>query len=289
MNIDELQIQFLQKIGDINPVFINEDRPSSFVVANYFNKAIKLYLQEKFLNVPSFEHRLVAIDSNLDELNDLITSGGVLYHASQPTTLNWNARAVRYRMPDDVLIPISLSALITRQEVIPMIDQLQFVKFVSRRQAEKIVSDSSNKVIHVTPVAFFEDEYFITVVGDAYVDEISANELVYLRKPYNLSFEYAEITGNTNLSVATIGTGVYFRAMSNLIYNGTAYAPGSKILKVAGQNTVTGASNLKVGYPWGETNTPDFPEYTHMKFVDMAVQLYINEAKLLLVQKQQSK
>ena len=41
MNLTELHIAFQQKIQDTNPIFEVTQRPTSFEVCNYFNKAIE--------------------------------------------------------------------------------------------------------------------------------------------------------------------------------------------------------------------------------------------------------
>ena len=295
MNIQELQIQFQQKIQDINKTFEFDERPDSYSIVNYLNKGINLYINDKYLSLPTYEQRLVLVDQNLDELNELITSDGNLYHEVAATNYNWGSRAKRYRLPDDCLFPISLTVTVTRTEVLPMINQLQFVEFVSRRQAERIISDTSDKVIHPKPVAFIDDEYYVMVVGDSYVSSITASKLVYLRKPYTLSLTYSELTNtDATIDISSIADNSYFRPMSSISYydgSGVAsFTAGSKVKKLAGYDSVTvvAVSNveMKVGFPWGETNVPDLAPLTHMKLVDLAVQLFVDEAKLKLVPKQ---
>src|SRR3972149_3987390 len=139
MNIEELQIYFQQKITDIDPSFESSQRPDSFSIVNNFNKALNFYIQEKYLNVKSYEERLIIIDNNLDEIAGLITSGGLLYHNKTKSGYNWDIRGQMYRLPDNCLSPISLTATVTRTEVLPMTDQKQFALFVNRKQAEKLI------------------------------------------------------------------------------------------------------------------------------------------------------
>jgi hypothetical protein len=289
MNINELQILFQQKIQDINPIFGLQDRPDTFTITNYLNKAIDVYL-DRYLSLPTFEQRLIAIDQNIDELSKLIDRSKTLSFAKPPTMLNWGTRSIRYRMPEDCLIPISLTANVTRSEVLPMTTQKQFVEFVSRKQAERLVSDTSNKVIYPKPVVFFEDQFYLIIVGDAFTTAITAGEFVYLRKPSKLSYDYAEITGLGTISISAIPSNTYFKALTTLYYISGNYESGSKILRYQPYPNVVSIDNepIKVGYPWGYTDTPEFPDYLHNKLVDLAVQLFIDEAKLKLVQKQTS-
>ena len=66
----------------------------------------------------------------------------------------------------------------------------------------------------------------------------------------------------------------------------TTFKPGDKVLKVAGYNTITyDDEQIVVGYPWGLTDTPDFPAYLHDSILDQAVSLFLEEAKLKLITK----
>lgn len=298
MNIVELQIQFQQKIQDINPIFGNEDRPSSFSIVNYLNKAIHFYIKEKYLSLPTFEQRLAMIDENYDEIKQLIVSdhllGNSATHTKQNTNLNWGTRSRQYRLPDDCLMPISLSVNVWRNEVVPMTSGIQFAKFVNRRQAERLISDNSDKTIHIRPLAFLENDYFLNIVGDAYVTDLEASELTYLRKPFDLSFEYTEYTSLTSsINVTSPPVGTYFRPLCDIVYDSVSYIAGSKVVKLAGVNTATvdpiDNTSLKIGYPYGLTDVPEIDNMSHMKIVDLAVSLFIDEAKLKLVPRQAAK
>jgi hypothetical protein len=293
MNLTELQILFQQKIQDTNPIFNVEQRPDTFTICNYLNKAIDRYLEKKFLSLPTFEQRLSAIDLNIDELHNLIVPNGSLTAPQDLTQYNWSTRGHRYRVPDDVLIPISLTCVVTRTEVYPMNGQVIFAEFMSRRQAEKLISHTADKVMYPKPIAVWEDPYYLMLIGDAYTTTITAANLTYIRKPFKLDHSYSELAsvGSGNLSITLIPTGTYFLAKSRLTYvnsggSSTPYNAGDKILKVSGQNTIAGgAEPIVVGYPWGLTDTPDFPAYLHDSIVDLAVSLFLDEAKLRLVPK----
>lgn len=293
MNIVEAQILFQQKIEDINPVFAREQRPDTFTIAEYFNKGVNQFLEKKYLSFPTYEQRLVMIDQNYDELSKLIIKSSTLTTERTLTGFNWGARGKKYRAPDNVLIPISLSCTLSRNEVYPMTSQNIFTKWVSRKQAERLISSSTDKVLHPQPVSFWEDPYYLYLIGDAYTTSITAGVLTFIRKPYKLNFDYAELTGveDNDLNINVIQDGTYFLAKSYCTYvdgSGTPanYEPGSKVLKVAGHATVQSLNTetVNVGYPWGNTDTFDFPDYLHEQLVEIAVSLFL-EAKLKLVQK----
>lgn len=293
MNLTELQILFQQKIQDTNPIFEVDQRPDSFSVCNYFNKAIDRFLEKKYLALPSFEHRLLAIDQNIDEIHDLIKPNGLLTASKDLTEYNWSTRGHRYRTPDDILIPISLPCTVTRTEVYPMTGQVLFADWMSRRQAQRLISHSSDKVMYPKPIAVWEDPYYIMLIGDAYTTSLTAGLLTYLRKPYKLDHSYTELSGTStgNLTISAITAATYFLAKSRFTYvdpNGVPaiFKPGDKVYKRAGSDTLTYIDEpIKVGYPWGYTDTPDFPAYLHETIVDMAVSMFLDEAKFKLVSK----
>jgi hypothetical protein len=131
------------------------------------------------------------------------------------------------------------------------------------------------------------------LIGDAYTTSITAGLLTYLRKPYKLDFNYTELvsTAFDNLLISAIPTGSYFLAKTpGTYFNSTGglltVKPGDKVLKVAGYHYfIYDNTQLKVGYPWGTTDTPDFPDYLHDSLVDLAVSLFLDEAKFKLIPK----
>jgi hypothetical protein len=293
MNLIELQIAFQQKIQDTNPIFEVEQRPTSFDICNYLNKAVDKYLEKKYLSLPTFQQRLIAIDENIDELHNLLTDNGILSAAKNLAEFNWSGRGNRYRTPEDVLIPISMSCSVTRTEVYPMSNQNMFAEWMSRRQAQRLESHASDKVMYPKPVAVWEDPYYIMLIGDAYTTGLTAGLLTYMRKPYKLDFDYSELSGvgTGNINITTIPVGTYFLAKARMTYvnsagNPTVFKPDDKFLKVAGYNTITYIDEpLKIGHPWGSTDTLDFPEYLHASILDLAVSLFLDEAKFRLVPK----
>lgn len=291
MNLTELQILFQQKIQDTNPVFEVEQRPDSYSIANYLNKAINRYLEKKYLSLPTFQQRLSAIDMNVDELHMLIKANGEMSSEKYLSEYNWSTRGHRYRAPDDVLLPISLSCTVTRSEIYPMSAQVVFADWMSRRQAERIVSNTSDKVMYPKPIAVWENPYYIMVIVDAYTTSVTAGFLNYLKKPFKLDFSYAELeaVGNGNLDITSITNNTDFLTKSNITYvnaggSPTVYKAGEKVTKQTGYNTITYLDeHIIVGYPWGYTDKPEFPEYLHDSLVELAVTAFLDEAKFRLI------
>jgi hypothetical protein len=160
-------------------------------------------------------------------------------------------------------------------------------------QAERLIKTTRDQVIHVKPVAFIEDEFYLVVVGDAYVTSITADHLTYLRKPDKLSFDYTELTGTPDLDINMVPNGTNIRMLTPVQYvnsggSATDYLPGDKVIKVSGYNNMIPKNNepVKIGYPWGFTDTPDFPEYMHEDILERSTQLFLDEANLKLIPKE---
>ncbi len=289
MNLIELQILFQRKIEDVNPVFKDSQRPDSFTIENYLNKAIDRYLISKFLKYPSFEQRILAIEENQDELHLLFRVETISNTPQALTELNWGARGIKFPAPEWLNIPISMSCTVTRERIYPVTAEKMFVDFVSRRQAEKIVSNSTDKVMLPRPLGLWEDTYELMIIGDAYTTAIITPILTYLKKPFTLSHRYTEIIteGATNVSAITDGT--YFIVHTRCTYRNdagaeTIYEAGSKVKKqVAYEQVTLIEEDLKIGYPYGYADTPEFPEYVHDELVDGATALFLEEAKLKLI------
>lgn len=293
MNLTELHIAFQQKIQDTNPIFEVEQRPTSFDVCNYINKAVEKYLEKKYLLLPTFQHRLSAIDQNYDELRYLIIPHGTLTASKNLAEYNWSGRGSRYKMPDNVLIPISLPCTVTRSEVYAMSGQTIFAQWASRQEAQRLISNTADKVMFPRPIAVIEDNFYLMLIGDAYTSSLVAGLLTYLRKPYKVDYSYVELTtGSTyGLDITAITINSYFLTKSNITYvnstgTPTVYKPGDKIMKVSGYNLVYYIDEpIIVGYPWGLSDTLDFPDYTHEAILDLSVSFFLEEAKFKLVTK----
>jgi hypothetical protein len=149
------------------------------------------------------------------------------------------------------------------------------------------------------PVVLWEDPYYMIVVSDAYTTSLSAGPFTYLRKPFILSHDYneSEATGTGGLvlpGTSYIAVGDYFLMKSYSTYvnsagEPTTYSPGSKVQRIADFNIISNyggdGEQIVIGFPWGYTDTPDFPAFIHDRLVEMAVTLFMDEAKLKLIPK----
>lgn len=293
MNIVELQILFQQKLKDIDPSLDIDQRLDTFTIANYLNKSIDRHLQEKYLMLPTFEQRLAAIDFNQDELRMLIKGKALPTDYTPTSSEAWQTYGERFLIDEDILTPISLSVNRSRNEIYAGSNEAVFCDLVSRRQAERILTTASDHPMYPKPLAIWLNKYHMIVIGDAYTTAITNPYLVYLKKPFTLSFNYTEITTEGANNISAIPVNSYFIVHSrcsyyNDLFQATVYDAGSKVRKLNGYNTVTVVDDdLKIGYPYGEIDTPEFPEYMHDGIVDKAISIYLDEAKFKLIAKAQ--
>ena len=116
MNLLDLQILFQQKITDVNSIFENEQRPDTYTIINYLNRAIMDYLKQGFMSLQTFEQQLVAVDQAQDDLRFLIRTQDVLEYPWATTNQNWGDRGKRYRLPDNIVMCLVNTSLSVSSE-----------------------------------------------------------------------------------------------------------------------------------------------------------------------------
>lgn len=296
-----MQIMFQVKAEAINADFFDRMRPDSYDIVNYLNKSIDRYIRKKYLDLPTHSLRRASIMSNMDALKDMVENTNALVEDSI-TGFPHGASVIRVLLPTDMLSLISVYCTYTRSDVPPMASDILFTDFVSVEETKDIVATDANKPIFPRPVAAFENEFNLLLIGDAYTTEFSSVKLRYLRAPFNLSLTYAELeasdVGTDLLNIqAIIADNNYFRTFAkgnyyNDVPDAITFQAGDKVKKQIGYNTIVGtpytAWKQKIGAPYGETDTPELPGHLHEEIVDLAVQIFMDEAKLKLVQKAQS-
>jgi hypothetical protein len=301
MNVLEMQIMFQTKCEAINADFFDKIRPDSYDIVNYLNKSIDRYVRDKFLNLPTHSLRRASILSNMDALKDMVENTIALTEDSI-TGFPHGAATLRVLLPADMLSLISVYCTYTRTDVPPMSSDILFTEFVSVEETKDIVTTGANKPIFPYPVAAYENEFNILLIGDAYTTEFSNVKIRYLREPFDLSLSYAELEATADgTDLTSINTIVadnnYFRAFAKGDYyddvpQSITFQAGDKVKKVSGYNTIVGTPytswKQKIGAPYGETDTPELPGHLHEEVVDLAVQMFMDEARLKLIPKAQS-
>ena len=301
MNVLEMQIMFQTKSEAINPQFFDAMRPDTYDIVNYLNKAIDRYIREKYLNLPTHSLRRAAIISNMDSLKDMVENTTALVEDSI-TGFPHGSSVIRVLLPTNMLSLISVYCTYTRSAVPPMTSDIIFTELVSVEETKDIVATDASMPIFPHPVAAFENEFNILLIGDAYTTEFSNVKIRYLREPFDLSLTYQELEatdiGTDLTSINTIvADNNYFRAFTKGDYYDdvpqvTTFQAGDRVKKIRGYNTIVGtpytAWRQKIGAPYGETDTPELPGHLHEEIVDLAAQIFMDEAKLKLVSKAQS-
>jgi len=296
MKLIDLQILFQQKSEDISSAFKDIERPSTFIIVNYLNKAVDRFLRERYLNYATHVEKVTAILRDTDLLRNLIKTTATLNTEADATTLFPYQRTTY--LPDDLMLLLSVSCNYRRSAVPPIAtSNLVITDFVTQEQARKLIKTDANKSLYPTPIAVYDNQFSLIVAGDSYTTAIYSIKMRYLRKHFDLSLDYVELIGTlgVDLDITAIINGSYFRSLCRAVYVNSVGTlldiyPGDKVLKVAGYNTITDYSGWipKVGYPYGYCDEPEFPEYIHEQLADIAVNMFVDEAKLKLVPKQKA-
>jgi len=299
MNLIEMQIMFHQKAEAINAQFFDRLRPTSFEIVNYFNKAIDRYVRDKFLSLPTHEMRRNSVLAGMDVLRDMVEHQRATVEDTSGTLPF--AFSKRIILPPDMLCLLGVYGTYSRSAVPPMTSDVVFSELTPMESARRLATSDADKPIYPRPIAALENEFNLLLIGDAYTTDITNIAVRYLRKHFELSFNYRELEGAADGADLTINSIVadtnYFRALAK----GTYYSDpstqitvqaGQKLVKVTGRNNMEGTSfpnwKQKIGAPYGMTDTPEFPEYMHEEIVDLGVQMFMDEAKLKLTPKAQS-
>ena len=301
MNLLEMQIMLQTKAEAINTDFFDKLRPDSYDIINYLNKSIDRYIRDKYLNFPVFELRRASILSNMDALKDMVENTKALTE-DVITGFPHGDATLRIILPTDMLSLISVYCTYSRSDVPPMTSDIVFTEFTSLEETKDIVTTDANKPIFPHPVAAYENEFGILLIGDAYTTQFSNVKIRYLREPFDLSFSYDELEATDNgTDLTNINTIVadnnYFRSFAKGQYyddvpSAITIQAGEKVKKISGYNTIVGTAysgwKQKIGAPYGQTDTPELPGHLHEELVDLAVQIFMDEAKLKLIPKAQN-
>jgi hypothetical protein len=296
----ECQIMFHDKIESVDRRFFDVMRPTSFEVMDLLNKAIDRMLRDRYLNHPTQDARVGAILADEDALHRLMVVDDMVQGDTLSGFPEW-AIAKRYMLPDDLMVSVSLSCEYDRS-ALPTVSSSPVVisEFHNFERLGSIISHSADKPIFIKPVAFFEDEFHIILVGDAYTTDIDNVKLRYMREPNELSLDFVILEADTvgdNLNISSITNGVDFRSLRRGEYYNSdptliPIYPGKSYPKIVGQDTILGSNfptwKQKVGWPAGQCQEPELPEYMHEQVVDLASQIFLEEGKLKLTPKQQT-
>ena len=296
MNLVEMQILFHQIIEDTNPDFFDNNRPNSYNVVNYLNQAITRYMQKKYLPFSTFKENHKHILDNEQDLQPLLRQINLDQYQTalfKPTGSRYGDNAKKYTLPDDFQFFVAAILLGSRSADTDTImrftgNEYQPCKLINHSEAERFYTTPINHPIMREPVVFFEEERVLNLMYD-YETGDGTLYLVYVKKPFKMSFEYTELT---SVDVSYIskevrvlhGSSIYYPVDA---YPSNGYVRGDRITISDGNYIFYPASGLNntVGYPHDETNQCELPIYQHEDIVRLAIQMYMDEAKFKLMQK----
>ena len=313
MTLIEMQILFYQIVEDTSSIYVDSQRPDSYNVVNYLNQSVMRYIQKKYLSFPTIEENINSISKSQNDLKDLIRritltdAVSSSYHIlrnglnpieNTPTQQPYGSYYKIYQLPYDFMHVIACSVQASRTNAsIMKSNNLQWTqcKIVPPNQSKRFITNSINLPILRESVVFFNADQTMVLIYDHEQGEPNDVELTYLIKPYKLSFDFNWITGFVSSMI-----GQYFRvkAGSRIMYPTSGFPAGGwysgQQLKVRdGYETIYPYTDdmtyeSYVGYPANETDECPLAVYLHEDIVRLAVQMFLEEAKLKLVTKVQA-
>lgn len=307
MNLVEMQILFHQIIEDTNLEFWDSQRPIEYNVTIYLNQAVLRYVHKKYLPFSTYKENHKHILENEQDLQPLIKTTQLLkwidgaFNTSSPAGLFIGDNASKYRLPDDFLFYID-SVLWGRRDG-SGIDTIMRMsssgyrpnKLVSHAEAHRFYTTEINHPILREPVVFMEEQSFINLIVDEEASVAPMLFLTYVKKPFTLDFNYVELE---TLDSTYIGKEVRLLKNSRVYYPfdnypNNGYLPGERITVFDGYYTlypvnIFPSKSKTVGFPHDATNECELPVYQHEDIVRLAVQMFLDEAKLKLLQKAQA-
>jgi len=276
----DFQIQFERVIQEMSSAFISEERPDTFTVFKFIAQAQIRYLKEKYISLPTTEENVRYIQQRSDDLKNFIKT--VVFSTSPATLGVYSGKAKYIDMLDDYVYYVRSDSQVTRSDAI----EIASAKYVPNRivphsEIDVLISTPWNYPILRNPIVVFEESDRIYIIHDTYTATLPNVSLTYLRRPYNFDTNYETFaSGGTLLS--GIGTGIKMRALETSVYMGATYQKGDYITKVVSQNTLTSGSVCTPYDAISETDECEFSYHTHDDILQLAVKMYIEEAKFRL-------
>ena len=278
----DLQIQFERVIQEMNDAFISRERPDTFTVYKFINQAQIRYLNEKYISFKSVKENIEYIQQRAGDLNSLIKTR--VYSTSAAPTGLYYGKAKYITLLDDYVYYIRSDSYLTRSDAIPVLTAAYIPnKTVSYSDLSRLLQTPWNIPILRNPIVVFEEDNRIYIIHDSYTTGPTLVSLTYLRRPYNFDTSYTEFTAS--IPNATVPIGTKLRAITAIAsyHDGSSYSIGDYFTKVSGYNSI-GADEI-VCSPHDAidiTTECEFPYQVHDEILNMAVSMYVEEAKFRL-------
>jgi len=277
----DLQIQFERVIQEMNDAFISRERPDTFTVYKFINQAQIRYLNEKYISFKSVKENIEYIQQRAGDLNSLIKTR--VYSTTTAPTGLYYGKAKYIKLLDDYVYYIRSDSYLTRSDAIPVLTATYIPnKTVSYSDLSRLLQTPWNIPILRNPIAVFEENDRIYLIHDSYTNTLTQVSLTYLRRPYNFDTNYSEFTAS--IPNATVPVGTRLRAITAIAdYVGAAYSIGDYFTKTSGYNSIGAAETVCSPHDAiGVTTECEFPYQVHDEILNMAVSMYVEEAKYRL-------
>ena len=198
MTVREMQIAFDMHIQLVSQQLEIEDKPDSYTILYFLNRAQENYIKENFLSRGQIQDNIEYIQKRSDTIRNLISRSNYIDPVVnpgpiiQPTEVDGGTV---FDLPEDYLYYINSFSLATNALTSPTVQKWTPNRVVGHNEVDMITNGLFNTPILRKPCVVFEDDNQLVLYKDVDTD-ISNISYVYLRKPLELSIE-TPIVGET--------------------------------------------------------------------------------------------
>lgn len=196
MTVREMQIAFDMHIQLVSKELEVSDKPDSYTIIYFLNRAQENYIKENFLSHGQLQDNIEFIQKRSDTLRNLIAR---FTNVVSPTPINTTEvdGGIQMDLPDDYLYYIKSFSLATHKLSSPINQLWTPNRVVGHDEIDKITNGLFNTPILRKPCVVFEQDDKAIVYKDVDTD-IYNFSYIYLRKPLTLSIETPVATETTN-------------------------------------------------------------------------------------------
>lgn len=196
MTVREMQIAFDMHIQLVSKGLEIEDKPDSYTILYFLNRAQENYIKENFLNHGQIQDNIEFLQKRSDTLRNLISR---FTDTESPTELTATEvdGGIQLDLPTDYLYYIKSFSYATNTLSSPTTKVWTPNRAVGHDEIDKITNGLFNTPILRKPCVVFEDNEKLVLYKD--VDTAIFNfSYIYLKKPLELSIETPVAGESTN-------------------------------------------------------------------------------------------
>lgn len=196
MTVREMQIAFDMHAQLVYSNLEIEEKPDSYTVLYFLNRAQELYLKENFLNKGQIQDNIEYIQKRSDTLRNLISRHT---GAESPTAITSTEvdGGIELDLPTDYLYYIKSFSYATNALTSPSTKVWTPNRVVGHDEVDRITDGLFNKPILRKPCVVFEEGEKIILYKDQDTSVFNVS-YIYLRKPLELSIETPVANETTN-------------------------------------------------------------------------------------------